>query len=89
MDDVLLELFTDGDRVHSLSRLELIKLKTKVLMRNDQSLDLDFAFGELALEDTRAVSAGGITKLIRNITDAKGEILEQIIFLTIKAVSLN
>jgi len=41
-------------------------------MRNDQSLDLDFSFGELALEDTRDVSAGGITKLVRNKTDVKG-----------------
>ena len=53
-----------------------MRLTSEVTMKNDESLDVDFAFGELALEDTRAVSAGGITKLIRNKTGAKSKIFE-------------
>ncbi|XP_076814167.1 intermembrane lipid transfer protein VPS13A-like isoform X3 [Clavelina lepadiformis] len=69
LDKVVLQLYSDAAREEPLSGLEFVRIKSDVIMRNDKSLKLDFAFGELALEDTRRSHVGGITKLIRNRTD--------------------
>ena len=73
LDKVVLQLYSDAAREEPLSGLEFVRIKSDVIMRNDKSLKLDFAFGELALEDTRRSHVGGITKLIRNRTDNYGK----------------
>ena len=74
MDDIRVQLFLDAGRTESLTKLELLRLNAQVCMRNDESLNIDVKFGELALEDTRTASAGGITKLIRNKENKKGAV---------------
>ena len=91
LDVVTIELFSDSSRLLPLSKLELLRLKTNLTMRNDESMNANFAFGELALDDARKSSAGGITKLIRNKVQEAGNRLlcacESFVVLTCYAYS--
>ena len=73
VDDITIRLFCDSSRQMPLSHLQLFRMTSHLSMFNDQSMKVDVSFGELMLEDLRASSAGGITKLIRNKFETKGK----------------
>nr|CAB3267621.1 vacuolar protein sorting-associated protein 13A-like [Phallusia mammillata] len=66
LDSVTLQLFSDDARQLSLAKVQFHKISASVVMRNDQSLDVDFGLGEFTLHDERETHKHGITKLIQN-----------------------